>query len=223
MMADAREALAERFSGLRESLPDLERLVLFGSAATGRARPRSDLDLAVSCEGPADLDAIYLALAGRLRTDRLDLVDLRRAGPLLAFQIARTGLVLFERFAGVFRQFQSLASRPVRRHAPTPRSPAARHPGLPARGGPRVSPVDAAVIRRELGRITASLAALRPLARLPLGEYRQRRYQRKAAERLRYPRFVEAVASFLTKSGCRRRCAPSVAPWGASFPRTLGR
>jgi uncharacterized protein len=111
MMADAREALAERLGGVRESLPDLELLVLFGSAATGRARPRSDLDLAVSCDGRADLDAIYMALAGRLRTDRLDLVDLRRAGPLLAFQIARTGLVLFERSAGVFRQFQSLASR----------------------------------------------------------------------------------------------------------------
>ena len=111
MMADAREALAGRLGGLRESLPDLELLVLFGSVATGRARPRSDLDLAVSCDGRADLDAIYMALAGRLRTDRLDLVDLRRAGPLLAFQIARTGLVLFERSVGVFRQFQSLASR----------------------------------------------------------------------------------------------------------------
>ena len=37
--------------------------------------------------------------------------DLRRASPLLAFQIASTGLVLFERSAGLFRQFQSLAAR----------------------------------------------------------------------------------------------------------------
>ena len=111
MMAGAREALAERLRGLRESVPDLELLVLFGSAATGRARPSSDLDLAVSCEGPADLDALYVALAPRFRTDRLDLVDLRRVSPLLAFQIARAGLVLFERSPGLFRQFQSLASR----------------------------------------------------------------------------------------------------------------
>lgn len=47
-----------------------------------------------------------------------------------------------------------------------------------------MSPLDAAVIRRKLGRITESLAALRPLARLPLAEYRQRLYERKAAERL---------------------------------------
>jgi uncharacterized protein len=111
MKAGAREALAERLGGLRESLPDLELLVLFGSAATGRARPSSDLDLAVLCEGPADLDALYVALAARFRTDRLDLVDLRRVGPLLAFQIARAGLVLFERSPGLFRQFQSLAAR----------------------------------------------------------------------------------------------------------------
>jgi predicted nucleotidyltransferase len=111
MTADARETLAERLRGVREALPDLELLVLFGSAATGRARSSSDLDLAVSCEGPADLDALYVALAPRFRTDRLDLVDLRQVTPLLAFQIARTGLVLFERSAGLFRQFQSLASR----------------------------------------------------------------------------------------------------------------
>ncbi len=111
MTAGAGEALAERLRGLRESVPDLDLLVLFGSAARGRARPRSDLDLAVRCDGPADLDAVYVALASRFRTDRLDLVDLRRVGPLLAFQIARAGLVLFERSAGLFRQFQSLASR----------------------------------------------------------------------------------------------------------------
>lgn len=47
-----------------------------------------------------------------------------------------------------------------------------------------MSPVDAAVIRRKLGHITESLAGLRPLSRLTLDEYRQRLYERKAAERL---------------------------------------
>jgi uncharacterized protein YutE (UPF0331/DUF86 family) len=47
-----------------------------------------------------------------------------------------------------------------------------------------VSPVDAALVRRKLGHITASLAALRPLVRLSLAEYRERLYERKAAERL---------------------------------------
>jgi predicted nucleotidyltransferase len=90
---------------------DLELLVLFGSAARGRAGTRSDVDVAVLTQGVPDLDGLHLSLAPKLKTDRLDIVDLRRAGPLLAFEVARTGLVLFERSPGLFRQFQSLASR----------------------------------------------------------------------------------------------------------------
>ena len=105
------ESLLERLGDLPKSVPDLRLLVLFGSAAKGQAGAKSDLDLAVLCEGPADLDALYLALAPRLRTDRLDLVDLRRAGPILAFEVARSGRPLFQKSPGLFRQFQSLASR----------------------------------------------------------------------------------------------------------------
>jgi uncharacterized protein YutE (UPF0331/DUF86 family) len=47
-----------------------------------------------------------------------------------------------------------------------------------------VSPVDAAIIRRKLHRIAASLDGLRPIARLSLEEYRARFYERKATERL---------------------------------------
>jgi uncharacterized protein YutE (UPF0331/DUF86 family) len=47
-----------------------------------------------------------------------------------------------------------------------------------------VSPLDAAIIRRKLQRITASLDGLRPIARLNLEDYRARLYERKATERL---------------------------------------
>src|SRR3989454_8462128 len=47
-----------------------------------------------------------------------------------------------------------------------------------------MSPVDAAIIRRKLQRIAASLDGLRPVARLSLEEYRARFYERKATERL---------------------------------------
>ena len=105
------EQVAQRLADLPADIPALELLVLFGSAAKGRAGAGSDVDLAVRCEGAADVDALYLAIAPRLATDRLDLVDLRRAGPLLAFEVARTGTLLFERRPGAFREFQSLASR----------------------------------------------------------------------------------------------------------------
>jgi predicted nucleotidyltransferase len=91
--------------------PDLQLVVLFGSAARGRARTTSDVDIAVRCDRAADLDALFMALAPRLKSDRLDLVDLRRTGPLLAFEVARSGRLLFERTPGLFHQFQSLASR----------------------------------------------------------------------------------------------------------------
>ena len=46
-----------------------------------------------------------------------------------------------------------------------------------------MSPVDAALIRRKLARIAASLDALGPLAQLTLSEYQGRLYERKVAER----------------------------------------
>ena len=105
------EEMAARLRDLDETVSDLELVVLFGSAATGRARARSDVDVAVRCAGPADLDALYRVLAPRIGTSRLDLVDLRRAGPLLMMDVARSGRVLYERRPGIYRQFQALASR----------------------------------------------------------------------------------------------------------------
>jgi predicted nucleotidyltransferase len=110
-MATELEAIAAELRDIGQALPDLELLVLFGSRATGRATRRSDVDVAVRARDVADLDALYVALAPRFRTDRLDLVDLRRAGPTLSFQIARQGVLLYERCPGSFREFQSLASR----------------------------------------------------------------------------------------------------------------
>jgi predicted nucleotidyltransferase len=102
---------AERLTDLGVVAPSLQLVVVFGSAARGRSRPDNDVDVAVLCDGPADLDTLYLLLAPRLATDALDLTDLRRAGSLLALQVARQGRALYERHAGVFRSFQSLASR----------------------------------------------------------------------------------------------------------------
>ena len=110
-MATLSERFVERLEDLRAVAPSVELVVLFGSVARGRSRPDSDLDVAVRCDGPADLDALYLLLAPRLTTSLLDLVDLRRTGSLLAFQVARHGQVLYERDPGAFRSFQSLASR----------------------------------------------------------------------------------------------------------------
>ncbi len=105
------EEVAARVADMPGAMPTLDLLVLFGSTVKGRRAAGSDLDIAFRFDGPADLAALHLALAGRLGTDRLDLVDVRLAGPLLAFEVARSGHVLFERRPGVFPEYQSLASR----------------------------------------------------------------------------------------------------------------
>ena len=105
------ERFAGRLSNLRVVAPTVDLVVIFGSVARRRSRPDSDLDVAVRGDEPADLDALYMLLAPRLASHAIDLVDLRRAGSLLTFQVARHGRLLYERDAGAFRSFQSLASR----------------------------------------------------------------------------------------------------------------
>jgi predicted nucleotidyltransferase len=101
-----REALAPVFrdEGLRLVL-------LFGSVATGIAHRRSDIDLAFLFDTPTDVLALTNAIVRLLGTDNIDVVDLRRASPLLKFSAAKHGKVLYEKTPGVFPEFYSLAFR----------------------------------------------------------------------------------------------------------------
>ena len=105
------DTIAQRLADLPTVMPALRLLVLFGSVAKQRTTHRSDIDLAIQCDVVADRTTVHRVIAERLGTDRVDVVDLSRASPLLAFEIARTGRALYERLPGLFRQFQSLASR----------------------------------------------------------------------------------------------------------------
>jgi predicted nucleotidyltransferase len=89
----------------------LQIVLLFGSRVSGRVHLGSDIDLGVLFDTPVDLVKITNRVTGLLRTDRVDLVDLRRANPLLAFSAARQGNLLYERSAGLFNQFYSLSFR----------------------------------------------------------------------------------------------------------------
>jgi predicted nucleotidyltransferase len=85
--------------------PGLRLLVLYGSRARGDAHERSDWDFAYQADATFDPDDLLAALADRLRIDRIDLVDLDRAGALLRYHVARDGLVVFEREARGFERF----------------------------------------------------------------------------------------------------------------------
>ena len=87
--------------------PAIRLAVLFGSTARGRDTARSDVDLGVLLEedDPSQLWDIDVATAGGLRRT-VDLVDLRRAPPLLRFEIAREGRPVIEREEGEWTRFK---------------------------------------------------------------------------------------------------------------------
>jgi predicted nucleotidyltransferase len=84
----------------------LELLVLFGSRARGEARQGSDWDFGYLADERFDLLDLLPPLVTALGTDRIDLVDLTRAGALLRFRAARDGRPVFEARPGRFQEFQ---------------------------------------------------------------------------------------------------------------------
>lgn len=98
----------------------LRLVVLFGSTAR-RARAANDhdpadIDLGVIAGDEVDVVELTNAFIRALGEQAVDLVDLRRADPVLALAVARDGIPLHEGSPGEFARFHSLA---VRRFADT--------------------------------------------------------------------------------------------------------
>ncbi|VAX27637.1 hypothetical protein MNBD_NITROSPIRAE03-1198 [hydrothermal vent metagenome] len=86
-------------------------VLLFGSAVSGKVHKQSDIDLAFLFDKPVDILALTNKVIRLLRTDNVDVVDLKRASPLLKFSVARNGRLLYEKSPGIFAGFYSLAFR----------------------------------------------------------------------------------------------------------------
>ena len=99
------------------ALHDLEMVVLFGSQATGRTRPTSDVDLALRTSRKApDVDyqeGVWESLLHLLGRADVDLVWLNHPAPLLGYQVAVNGILLHEARPGAFRDFRLYA---LKRH-----------------------------------------------------------------------------------------------------------
>lgn len=93
-----------------EATPGLRLLVLYGSRARRDARPDSDWDFAYEAGPDFDVDGLLALLADRLNANRIDLVDLDRAGALLRHRVASDGVVVLEREPGHFERFQLQAA-----------------------------------------------------------------------------------------------------------------
>lgn len=115
--------MTERNAGLptqeeiRQRLSDLfadktlQMVLLFGSLAAGKGRANSDVDIGFLFDSLADIVDLTNKVTRLLKTDKVDVVDLRRASPLLRFAAARKGTVLYEREPGLFSTFFSLSYR----------------------------------------------------------------------------------------------------------------
>ncbi len=129
---------------------------LFGSQASGRVGPLSDVDIGVWVETKLSRRAraeiglsLARAAADAARTDEVDLVILNDAPPLLGHRVIRDGIRLLERDPRV-----ACVSRP-KRCSPiwTPRRFGKRSPRHSADGSQRAALVDAERARARLQRL----------------------------------------------------------------------
>ncbi len=89
----------------------LQLVIVFGSAVSGKMHKKSDLDVAFLFDRPIDTVALINKVTNLLHTDNIDVVDLKRASPLLKFSIVKTGRLIYENEVGLFSAFYSLALR----------------------------------------------------------------------------------------------------------------
>ena len=86
-------------------VPGLDALLLFGSRAGGDNHAASDWDFAYIGEPELDAEGLLATLVLTCETERVDLVDLRRAGGLLRYRVARDGRTVVERNPGSVNRF----------------------------------------------------------------------------------------------------------------------
>ncbi len=88
---------------LRERVPALAAVYLFGSRASGEATDQSDLDLAIAFDGPADPVRLWTLASDleNLSGCPVDLIDFRRASTVMQYRILMTGTRLWSRGADV--------------------------------------------------------------------------------------------------------------------------
>ena len=91
---------------IRESPPPgLRLLLLFGSRARGDAGHLADWDFGYLADAAFDPDRLLAGVAAQVGSDRIDLVDLSRAGGQLRYRAARDGRAVFEARPGEFARF----------------------------------------------------------------------------------------------------------------------
>ena len=87
----------------------LKMVLLFGSQISGQLNKESDIDIAVLPEKKIDFHQetmLNYELTRIFRTDKIDLVNLRTASPLLARQIIDHSKILYEIRSDIFSRYK---------------------------------------------------------------------------------------------------------------------
>lgn len=104
------EQLRHRLSPLFKE-KNLRLVLLFGSGASEKRHKHSDIDLAFLFDQPVDILSLTNRVIRLLHTDNIDIIDLKRASPLLRFSAVENGKLIYEKEQGMFNEFYSLAFR----------------------------------------------------------------------------------------------------------------
>lgn len=107
------DAAALMLAILKED-PRILIVYLFGSRAKDTNKISSDIDIAIYTSTDFSWQDYYLLygnLTKRLRSDRLDLVWLNRAEPILSFDVIKNGKVLFFNNADILNDFELKARK----------------------------------------------------------------------------------------------------------------
>jgi predicted nucleotidyltransferase len=95
-----------RLRAIARDVPGLEALILYGSRARGEATSESDWDLGYLATGELDAGDLHGRIIAALDDDRVDLVDLNRAGGQLRYRAASDAQATFERTPGSIERFR---------------------------------------------------------------------------------------------------------------------
>ncbi len=89
----------------------LDFVVLFGSQATGRTHPKSDVDIGVIGHDKFDIIKLMTDMDKIFKRDDVTAVDLSRASPTLMYAIVHDGKLLYERERALFMKWRFYAIR----------------------------------------------------------------------------------------------------------------
>jgi predicted nucleotidyltransferase len=90
-------AIGQQIAHLLARHPAVKVAVLFGSLATGRSTPESDLDLGVAADHPLDIElkTVLIEELAQLLGRPVDLIDLQMASGVILQQVLAKGRLIY--------------------------------------------------------------------------------------------------------------------------------